>query len=90
MTDAGLSVRALGRLINPADPEHGRLTVQRHLRGVVMPSPTYRAAYRRALNLPEGALEPDDEEAEPVDIDARLGQLERDVRDVRRAMKASR
>lgn len=62
MTARGLSVRALGRLSDPADPERGRRRVQRHLSGSHLPSVPSRIAYAVALELHEDHFLDDDEE----------------------------
>jgi len=47
----GLSVRKLGKLVDPDNPERGRRRVQRHLAGT-QPSSTSRATYARVLDAP--------------------------------------
>lgn len=62
MAGRSLSVRALGRLSDPADPERGRRRVQRHLSGRFLPSAASRVAYARALELPEEFFLDDDDD----------------------------
>jgi hypothetical protein len=63
MEQRGISVRALGKLTDPDDPERGRRRVQRHLTGRYMPTEASQRTYEEALNAPELApLGEDDEE----------------------------
>lgn len=68
LENRGVSVRALGKLTDPDDPERGRRRVQRHLSGRYMPSPASQRTYAEALDAPELAPTDDEEES----LDARL------------------
>jgi hypothetical protein len=62
-----LSVRRLGRLTDPANPERGRRRVQRHLSGSFMPSVASRETYADVLGLPRDFfLGADDDMEEPL------------------------
>lgn len=66
MQRQNLSVRLLGKMIEPDDPELGRRRVQRHLTGTI-PTEASRAAYARVLDAPHlaeccGAAAPTEEE----------------------------
>lgn len=72
--DGAMSLRRLGKITDPADPERGRRRAQRHLSGRIAPSPASQRVYAEALR--ESELLPDD-----ADEEAALDQaLLRDVR----------
>lgn len=63
----GVSVRSLGRTLNPLSPETGRSNLMRWLRGAHRPSRTSRRAVAVALGLPADYFgDEDDEEADPA------------------------
>lgn len=61
-----VSVRQLGRTLNPLSPETGRSNLMRWLRGAHRPSRTSRRAVAVALGLPADYFDEDDEESDPV------------------------
>lgn len=65
----GVSVRALGKLTDPDDPERGRRRVQRHLSGRFMPSEASQRTYEEALDAPELAPLTEDDEEESLTWD---------------------
>lgn len=62
----GVSVRSLGRTLNPLSPETGRSNLMRWLRGAHRPSRTSRRAVAVALGMPGDYFDDDDEEADPA------------------------
>lgn len=78
-----LSNRALGKLLDPPNPERGRRQVLRHLSGKHYPSTAYRKSYGELLgDLPEMFADDDDEEADPVSLVAELHDMARAHRDL--------
>lgn len=65
----GVSLRGLGKLTDPSEPERGRRRVQRHLSGRTAPTAASRRVYAELLDAPELAPVSEDEEE---DLDAAL------------------
>lgn len=63
-----ISLRRLGKLTDPTDPERGRRRVQRHLSGRTSPTDASRRVYADILQAPE-LLPESDEEDESMDGD---------------------
>ncbi len=78
MTERGYSVRALGKAVDPHEPERGRRKVQRSLSGKHMPNDATRRSYADALSAPALAepAEDDEESDQPMrDFMAAIGVL---------------
>lgn len=60
-----MSLRRLGKLTDPTDPERGRRRAQRHLSGRIGPTPASARTYAEVLGAAE--LAPDDEDDESLD-----------------------
>lgn len=70
---SGYSIRALGKAVDPTDPERGRRRVQRHLSGKHLPSRASRDAYAEALGVDESELPlPDDDADRGITREERL------------------
>lgn len=87
-----MSVRALGKLTDPANPERGRRRVQRHLSGRHAPSEASITSYAEALGVPSEALAVDDDELErpQVNLDERLTMVVRELRALQSEVRAQR
>lgn len=78
MAEREISQRALGKRLDPAEPERGRRQVVRHLSGDHYPSRPSRRAYAQVLG--EEFLDPDDDEPQPVSLTEELTLLVREHR----------
>lgn len=61
--DGPMSLRRLGKLTDPDDPERGRRRAQRHHSGTHAPSAMSRRVYAHVLSAPELLPEEDEEES---------------------------
>jgi hypothetical protein len=84
MSESQISQRALGKRIDPAQPERGRRQVVRHLSGAHYPSKASRGAYAEVFG--EEFLDEDDEEADPVSLADELLELARAHRAIGRRL----
>lgn len=76
----GISLRRLGKLTDPTEPERGRRRVQRHLSGRTNPTAASRRMYAEILEAPELDSSDDEEESEvAADLMRRLRALMREV-----------
>lgn len=65
--DGPMSLRRLGKLTDPTDPERGRRRAQRHLSGRTTPTASSARVYADVLRAAE-LLPDDDEEESLVDV----------------------
>lgn len=77
MASRQLSRRALGKLIDPSNPERGRRQVLRHLSGKHAPSVPSRIKYAQAFGLPGDTFLDSEEEDDEMSVPDLLRDLHR-------------